>query len=70
MCKLSIFQFHKGAIETEEHLPVMSFDNRFQFHKGAIETVRVQTGIAAITTFNSIKVRLKPSSMSAPSLLI
>ena len=33
-----IFQFHKGAIETEREEAITEAVGHFQFHKGAIET--------------------------------
>ena len=54
------FQFHKGAIETRRRQPIFHSHIHFQFHKGAIETTVPGGHGAATSTFNSIKVRLKP----------
>ena len=53
------FQFHKGAIRTEDRLSRRGFQSEFQFHKGAIRTALSLLTHNALSDFNSIKVRLE-----------
>ena len=52
----SLFQFHKGAIETARRGSVRPLFPHFQFHKGAIETEHLREAGLAFESFNSIKV--------------
>ena len=54
-----LFQFHKGAIRTEEGQRAKIVQPSFQFHKGAIRTTLAMGNEGAIGNFNSIKVRLE-----------
>ena len=61
------FQFHKGTIKTYELDRFTTDYFLFQFHKGTIKTSAALCGSGATSYFNSIKVRLKPTS-PRPSL--
>ena len=54
-----VFQFHKGAIETNTSSTTSLRGSIFQFHKGAIETTATASVNYHQASFNSIKVRLK-----------
>ena len=55
---LSLFQFHKGSINTRAQYLNSNYPAIFQFHKGSINTVVKKTSDDAEDNFNSIKVRL------------
>ena len=59
-----VFQFHKGSINTDAGLPVSSSDIKFQFHKGSINTSLIINIRLRRICFNSIKVRLIPSTLT------
>ena len=64
--KVTTFQFHKGAIRTNNYLVSDDKLYIFQFHKGAIRTV-IKANIKSICIyFNSIKVRLEPLKRQEP----
>ena len=61
-----LFQFHKGSIKTCERLHGGEGDE-FQFHKGSIKTSGLKCGVGSIvTSFNSIKVRLRRNEVAVP----
>ena len=61
-CKTSVgwwFQFHKGAIRTDNNYRSFYTLPLFQFHKGAIRTFSRKNPLTLFCYFNSIKVRLE-----------
>ena len=54
----SMFQFHKGSINTMCFRTYEVLESWFQFHKGSINTAAAPSGFGALRCFNSIKVRL------------
>ena len=58
----SLFQFHKGSIKTLRPVCQRCRDAVFQFHKGSIKTQRNDFCFVPVSNFNSIKVRLRPTS--------
>ena len=60
--KLCMFQFHEGPIKTGEFLKSFVPSLLFQFHEGPIKTVVENLTLKCVSSFNSMKVRLKLDS--------
>ena len=58
---LARFQFHEGPIKTVEKSENEARGSAFQFHEGPIKTSMMRRGFSVSASFNSMKVRLKPS---------
>ena len=57
------FQFHKGTIRTEQDGCMLQHLTAFQFHKGTIRTLHLLHLLLVFLHFNSIKVRLEPTTL-------
>ena len=64
------FQFHKGSIKTVLIYTACRDACQFQFHKGSIKTTRADGGYRRTDSFNSTKVRLRPSVIDPISSVI
>ena len=59
------FQFHKGAIETDDVMPLNVRNATFNSIKVRLK-LNITVNHRCINTFNSIKVRLKPPCVLVP----